>query len=404
MGNECTPTKDLDLYKQSEAQKMSAQPVKVCGYLKKRNRKHGILGSKWNKRWFVLEKGILTYAKSKQEIVKGEIQVFSMHELEYVCQKKQRLEFELNFPERELHLQALCKDDVRKWLEAFENSKRTVGVARAQQHSPTSPLDMDCSDLPGFRARSQTSRDCKSAGASSSSKKEKTSPRSMLANPSLGRRCFGNYFDDFETDVLSSTGTYQNSAEPKSLNRTETTGDACIEEFSAGLSESPIQGMPDIQEQQVEDNDGFGFKPFTRALDEQSDEGWLEEDWDNSEGEGDQGAAKELSTRKSFTLNFDEDKQQEAPTHLKLFENRDSTTTPVVYISPMSSPVSKSGSITSNKESLLPCDIKAVKYDSQIVLPELEQVGDRIEITQARDVTLDDINPDENWLEDEWDD
>ena len=64
--------------------------TKIEGCLKKKNRKHGILGSKWNKRWFVLENGILTYAKNKQEIVKGEIQVFSLHELEYVNQRKER--------------------------------------------------------------------------------------------------------------------------------------------------------------------------------------------------------------------------------------------------------------------------------------------------------------------------
>ena len=67
MGVEFIPSKDL-ADKQGAGK---AQQEKVCGYLKKKNRKHGILGSKWNKRWFVLENGILTYAKNKQEIVRN---------------------------------------------------------------------------------------------------------------------------------------------------------------------------------------------------------------------------------------------------------------------------------------------------------------------------------------------
>ena len=254
---EFTPSKEV------LADQGSSQPERMSGFLKKKNRKHGILGSKWNKRWFVLENGILTYAKNKQEIIKGEIQVFSMHELEYVCQRKERLEFELKFPERVLHLQALCKDDLTKWIGAFENSKRT-GMIRAQQHSPTSPLDLgDCGDLPGYRTRSQTSRDCKSAGATGSSQKKDISPRSLLANPAKGRRCFGNYFDDLEADI--SSGYVHDRAERKILDRNQ---DTCVEEFSLDLSESPVQptlsslGVID-QAEEDDENDheiDLGFK------------------------------------------------------------------------------------------------------------------------------------------------
>ena len=377
MGVEFIPSKDL-------ADKQGAgkvQPEKVCGYLKKKNRKHGILGSKWNKRWFVLENGILTYAKNKQEIVKGEIQVFSIHELEYVSQKKERLEFELKFPERVLHLQASCKDDVRKWIDAFENSKRT-GSIRAQQHSPTSPLDVDCSDLPGYRARSQTSRDCKSAGATST--KKDVSPRSLLANPSNGRRCFGNYFDDFEADISSGY-----PSEPKVLERNQ---DTCVEEFSLGLSESPVKAIEDDQEEQ----ENFGFKPFsTLNLDEKSDDGWLEDDWDNEDD-----SSKEHNSRR-----FGFQDQNSAPSDKAV--HAEHSITPVVLLSPLGSSTSKSGSINS-KDGLIQCDLKAVKYDSQITLPDIDTADvdselDVCTIQAAKSNLLDDCAADDNWLEEEWD-
>ncbi|QDZ23429.1 PH domain-containing protein [Chloropicon primus] len=354
---------------------------KVEGCMKKKNRKHGILGSKWNKRWFVLENGILTYAKNRQEIVKGEIQVFSMHELEYVNQRKERLEFELKFPERVLHLQTLCKDDLKKWLAAFESAKR-VGPIRANQHSPTSPLDVDCADLPGYRSHSQKSslRDCKSAGGTSSAKKD-VSPRSLLANPANGRRCFGNYFDDFETDMQSSG--YVTNLEAQRLGRNQ---DTKIEEFSLGGCESPVPMLAGVEtpaQQQQQRDLNFDFaKPFGGlSMDENSDEGWLEEDWDDEDNDKDE----------------------------KSRQGGEKSTTPVVFLSsPKVGSASKSGTISS-KDGLLECDMKAVKYDSQITLPDIEPAspGDShhpMDFCGGKEVNvLDDINPDEDWLNDEWD-
>ena len=355
--------------------------TKIEGCLKKKNRKHGILGSKWNKRWFVLENGILTYAKNKQEIVKGEIQVFSLHELEYVNQRKERLEFELKFPERMLHLQDLSKDDLRKWINAFESAKSRAPV-RAHQNSPTSPLDVDCSDLPGYRARQSANlRDCKSAGATSGAKKKDVSPRSLLANPASGRRCFGNYFDDFETDMQSSG--YVTNLEADRLDRNQ---DTKIEEFCVGRSESPLTGVlaPQAMESDRAEVD-LGFeKPFASLnLDEKSDEGWLDDDWDADDDES-TGSGRQEGEK---------------------------TTSPIVFIaSPKSGSLctSKSGTISS-RDGLLECDMKAVKYDSQITLPEMEpltpEASETMEFCEGKAVhgVLDDITADDNWLDEDWD-
>ena len=52
-------------------------------------------GHKWNRRWFALENGVLTYAKNKQAVSIGDINVFAIHEMQYVKPIPHKLEFEV---------------------------------------------------------------------------------------------------------------------------------------------------------------------------------------------------------------------------------------------------------------------------------------------------------------------
>ena len=115
-----------------------AEPAEsICGFLKKKNRKHGILGSNWNKRWFSLSNGILTYAKSKKELTNGgEIQVFAIRELEYIRKRTERLEIEAKFPERVLTVQASTLDEFKRWYAALRSEERRVGKECRSRWSP----------------------------------------------------------------------------------------------------------------------------------------------------------------------------------------------------------------------------------------------------------------------------
>ena len=58
---------------------------------------------------------------------------------------------------------------------------------------------------------------------------------------------------------------------------------------------------------------------------------------------------------------------------------------------------------------MLECDMKAVKYDSQITLPEMEpltpEASETMEFCEGKAVhgVLDDITADDNWLDEDWD-
>ena len=129
----------------------------------------------------------------------------------------------------------------------------------------------------------------------------------------------------------------------------------------------------------------LGFeKPFASLnLDEKSDEGWLDDDWDADDDES-AGSGRQEGEK---------------------------TTSPIVFIaSPKSGSLctSKSGTISS-RDGLLECDMKAVKYDSQITLPEMEpltpEASETMEFCEGKAVhgVLDDITADDNWLDEDWD-
>ena len=286
-----------------------AEPAEsISGFLKKKNRKHGILGSNWNKRWFSLSNGILTYAKSKKELTNGgEIQVFAIRELEYIRKRTERLEIEAKFPERVLTVQASTLDEFKRWYAALESARAGSGSAnaepmspmasRAQQHSPTSPLDIrehpavqgdrphSGVDLRGYTKDLARDRDGPMS-QDSSPQKRKPSPRSLLANPSNGRTCFGQFFDDLEAKL--ETERESSSTRSSFMGEVQET---MVEDFSLAFDDTPAKApRGSSASAAAQKSPNIVLEIGANRDVEVSDGDWLENEWDSDEGDmGGQG-------------------------------------------------------------------------------------------------------------------
>eukprot|EP00775_Hariotina_reticulata_P010247 gene10247-10405_t len=106
------------------------------GYLLKANREYrktNLIGGKYKKRWVELTVDTLVYAGSQQELLTGKIQVFSVHELLWVCAEG-TAKFKVKFPERALifKVESGSSAERDKWVAALEGAKQAKSRATQQ--------------------------------------------------------------------------------------------------------------------------------------------------------------------------------------------------------------------------------------------------------------------------------
>ncbi|XP_049834429.1 oxysterol-binding protein-related protein 3-like isoform X1 [Schistocerca gregaria] len=103
-----------------EGQRFDKKPDVATGYLHKK-RKWPLKG--WHKRYFVVDKGILIYAKSPGDIARGKIHGSVDIGLSVISTKEKRRRLDIDAEEFIYHLKAKTQDSFVKWVEQLKQHR-----------------------------------------------------------------------------------------------------------------------------------------------------------------------------------------------------------------------------------------------------------------------------------------